>query len=118
MSQYITKSELTSAQIITIIDVVGASLCGCLAAIAANPVIVALGNEELAQRKALKDAKESLTEAFEVSNEALNTLKSLRDDLIHCNESPATPIPEVTEADLDQLFADIQADCAYDAPKA
>lgn len=118
MSQYITKSALTSAQIITIIDVVGASMCGCLQSIAANPVIVALGKEELAQHKTFKDAKESLTLAFECSNDALTTLKSLRDDLIHCNESAAPPIPEVTEDALEQLFADIQADCAYDAPKA
>ena len=43
-------------------------------------------------------AARPLTEAIEVLNEALNTLKSLRDDLIHCNESPASPIPEVTKA--------------------
>lgn len=116
MSKHLIKSNFTAEQMLSLIDVTGASIVHALVSISTNPAIVALADEaENSKNKTLKKHYISILVALDNAAKGLQCLKVVRNDLIKTVEAArdeSNPLPELDQAALDRLFADIQADGA------
>lgn len=102
---------------LSMIDSAGATITLGLVAISTNPVLTALADEVNKKNPDPKIAKtltaqyDALLTALNVAAEGLQLLKIIRNDLIKTVDATekADPLPELDDAGLDKLFADIQA---------
>ena len=112
MSKHLIKSEFTAPQMLAMIDSAGATITLALVSISTNPVLTALAeevNKENPDPKRTHQYDTFLT-AINVAAEGLQMLKAVRNDLIKTVDAEAaSPLPDLDEAGLEKLFADIQA---------
>ena len=112
MSKHLIKSEFTAPQMLAMIDSAGATITLALVSISTNPVLTALVEEvdkENPDPKRTHQYDTFLT-AINVAAEGLQMLKAVRNDLIKTVDAEAaSPLPDLDEAGLEKLFADIQA---------
>lgn len=114
MSKHLIKSEFTAPQMLAMIDSAGATITLALVSISTNPVLTALA-EEVNNNKENPDPKrthqyDTFLTAINVAAEGLQMLKAVRNDLIKTVDAEAaSPLPDLDEAGLEKLFADIQA---------
>ena len=117
MSKHLIKSEFTASQMLSLIDSAGATITLALVSISTNPVLTALAEEANKENPDPKIAKtlthqyDALLTALNVAAEGLQQLKRIRADLIVTVEAAekADPLPDLDDAGLAKLFADIQA---------
>ena len=118
MSKHIIKSDFTAKQMLSMVDVAGASITLALVSISSSPVLSALaddvdqGNADQIINKVLTDQYNSIMNALNLAAEGLQGLKIIRKDLIKTVDAEEAekrdPLPVLDEAGLAKLFADIQ----------
>ena len=112
MPKHLIKSEFTAPQMLAMIDSAGATITLALVSISTNPVLTALAeevNKENPDPKRTHQYDTFLT-AINIAAEGLQMLKIVRNDLIKTVDAEAaSPLPDLDEAGLAKLFADIQA---------
>ena len=118
MSKHIIKSDFTAKQLLSMVDVAGASITLALVSISSNPVLQCLandvdqGNADPKISKVLTAQYNSIMNALNLAAEGLQGLKIIRKDLIKTVDAEDAeandPLPVLDEAGLAKLFADIQ----------
>ena len=112
MSKHLIKSEFTAPQMLAMIDSAGATITLALVSISTNPVLTALVEEVHTENPdpTRTHQFDTFLTAINVAAEGLQMLKAVRNDLIKTVDAEAaSPLPDLDEAGLEKLFADIQA---------
>ena len=112
MSKHLIKSEFTAPQMLAMIDSAGATITLALVSISTNPVLTALAEEVNKENPDPKHTHQydTFLTAINIAAEGLQMLKIIRNDLIKTVDAEAAaPLPDLDEAGLAKLFADIQA---------